>query len=158
MIFRRRGTARPMARRATLTAVGVALGAAAVGSAGVHTVLRDSLASGLTDFAIFGGLGALTAGVLAWELASNRFCPRCQRESPRQRYCATCGYDLHERPRYACTEGHQVMYEPGLCDCGRRALALRPAPVFGHAITSVVIGVALFAALAVAAMLASLIG
>lgn len=147
-----------MARRATLTAVGVALGVAAVGSTTVHAILRDSVASGVTDFVIFGGLGAVTAGVLTWELASNRYCPRCGRENARQRLCADCGYDLRERPRYACTEGHLVLYEPGMCDCGRRALLLPTTPVFGHALTSIVVGLALFAALAVAALLASLVG
>jgi hypothetical protein len=146
-----------MAVRMTLTAGGAALGVVAVGTAGVHALLRDSVAAGLTDFVIFGGLGSVTAAVLAWELASNRCCPRCQRENGRQRYCSTCGYDLHERPRYACTEGHQVLFEPGMCDCGRRVIALRPVPVFGHAITSIVIGLTLFAALGVAALLASLV-
>jgi ribosomal protein L37E/multisubunit Na+/H+ antiporter MnhC subunit len=157
MSFRRRASARPMAWRMTLTAVGIALGVVAVATAAVHAVLRDSFASGLTDFVIFGGLSAATAGVLAWELASNRRCPRCGQENGRQRSCAECGYDLQERPRYACTEGHQVLFEPGLCDCGRRAVPLRPVPVFGHALTSIVIGVALVAALAVAALLASLV-
>jgi hypothetical protein len=147
-------SARPGAVRSTFAAVVVALLASGAISAALTAAMDDSIGSGLINFAIFGGLAALTAGVLAWELASSRSCPRCGREGPRgAASCAGCGYDLSARPRFACSEGHMVSFEPGLCDCGRRLLGLRPVPVVRHALTSVWAGLALFVLLLLAAML-----
>jgi hypothetical protein len=136
---------RPLALRATLIAVGVALALSALGSAAFTIALNDSVASGMVTFLTFGGLAALTAGVLAWELASLRACPHCGLENrTRTSTCVACGYDLRARRRYACSEGHQVAYQPGLCDCGRRLLELRPAPIARHLVRAFILAVAVF--------------
>ena len=154
--FRSSPGRRPAAMRSTLTAVGVALAASAAGSVLFTVALHDTVGSGLVTFAIFGGLAALTAGVLAWELASLRVCPRCGYENAAAvAVCAGCGYDIRERPRFACTEGHRVAFEPGLCDCGRRLLALRPVPVARHALRAAWLALGFFLLVLVVAMLAS---
>jgi hypothetical protein len=135
---------RPAAVRSTTIAVSSALVLAALGSAAITIALDDTLVSGLMTFAMFGGLAALSAGVLAWEFSSRRACPRCGAESPSPRTCVACGYDLRERPRFACSEGHRVQYEAGLCDCGRRLLALRPVPVARHVARAFWLAVAVF--------------
>jgi hypothetical protein len=156
--FRPGSSRRPLAVRSTLIAVGVALGAAAVGSALFTMALRDSVGSGLVTFAVFGGLAALSAGVLAWELASLRVCPRCGLENATTTACAGCGYDVRARPRFACSEGHRVSYEPGMCDCGRRLLALRPVPVGRHALRAAWLALGVFLLVLLGAMLASAFG
>jgi hypothetical protein len=157
--LRRRAAARPTAMRTTLASVVVALCASALATVGMTAVLHDSLGSGLINFATFGSLAALTAGVLAWELTSNRVCPRCRREGERRApACATCSYDLRERPRFACTEGHALAFEPGMCDCGRRLIQLRAVPVVRHALATVGVALAVFAALVLAAVLAAVAG
>jgi hypothetical protein len=142
--------------RATLTAVAVALTVSALGTAVFTVTLGESVADGLLNFLTFGGLAALTAGVLSWELAGSRVCPRCRREGPRGAAgCANCGYDLRTRRRFACSEGHVVAYEPGLCDCGRRLLELRPVPVLRHAMHTLLLALAVVAALGIAVLLAA---
>jgi hypothetical protein len=154
--FRSASSQRPLAVRSTLLAVGVALLASALGSALFTMALHDTLGSGLVTFAIFGGLAALTAGVLAWELASLRVCPRCGLEnSGLTAACAGCGYDVQARPRFACSEGHRVVFEPGLCDCGRRLLPLRPVPMARHALRAAWLALGLFLLVLVGAMLAA---
>jgi hypothetical protein len=144
---------RPLALRLTLIAVAVALSLSALGSVAFTVALDDSVASGLVTFLTFGGLAALTAGVVAWELASLRACPRCGLENAsRMRACTACGYDLRARPRFACTEGH-VAYRPGLCDCGRRLLELRPSPIARHLGRAFLLAVAVFATAALVAVL-----
>jgi hypothetical protein len=127
---------RPMAvrTRATTTtiAITVALAVSALASMAFTVALHDTFTSGLVTFAMFGSLAALSAGVLAWEVASRRVCPRCGTESGDPASCTACGYDLRARPRFACTEGHHVAYEAGLCDCGRRLLPLRPVAIAGR--------------------------
>jgi hypothetical protein len=141
--------------RSTVTAVGVALGASALGSALFTVALDDSVGSGLITFAIFGGLAGLSAGVLAWELASLRICPRCGLENAGTAACAGCGYDVRARPRFACSEGHRVAFEPGMCDCGRRLLALRPVPVGRQALRTAWLALGVFLLILLGAMLAS---
>jgi hypothetical protein len=154
--FRSGSSQRPLAVRSTLLAVGVALLASALASAVFTVALHDTVGSGLVTFVIFGGLAALSAGVLAWELASLRVCPRCGHENRGlTAACAGCGYDVRARPRYACTEGHRVAFEPGLCDCGRRLLALRPVPVARHALRAAWLALGVFLLVLVGAMLAS---
>jgi hypothetical protein len=141
--------------RSTVTAVGVALGASALGSALFTMALDDSVGSGLITFVIFGGLAGLSAGVLAWELASLRICPRCGLENAGTAACGACGYDVRARPRFACSEGHRVAFEPGMCDCGRRLLALRPVPVGRHALRTAWLALGVFLLVLLGAMLAS---
>ena len=157
--FRRRVAARPLAMRATLTSVVVALSLSAAATAAMTALLHDSVGSGLVNFLTFGGLAALTAGVLAWELTASRYCPRCRREGERGApVCAWCSYDLRERPRFACTEGHALSFEAGMCDCGRRLIQLRPVPMARHVLATVGVALAVFAALLIAAVLAALGG
>ncbi|HEU4400038.1 MAG TPA: hypothetical protein VFU54_19640 [Actinomycetota bacterium] len=154
--FRSSQSQRPLAVRSTLLAVGVALVASALASALFTMALHDTVGAGLVTFAIFGGLAALSAGVLAWELASLRVCPRCGHENPGlTAACDGCGYDVRARPRFACTEGHRVAFDPGLCDCGRRLLALRPVPVARHALRAAWLAIGFFLLVLVCAMLAS---
>ena len=154
--FRSSSSQRPLAVRSTLLAVGVALAASALASTLFTLALHDTVGSGLVTFAIFGGLAALSAGVLAWELASLRVCPRCGHENPGlTAACAGCGYDVRARPRFACTEGHRVSFEPGLCDCGRRLLSLRPVPVARHALRAAWLALGFFLLVLVGAVLAS---
>ncbi len=154
-VFRSSPGRRSAAVRSTVTAVAVALVASALGSALFTVALHDTVGSGLVTFAMFGGLAALTAGVLAWELASLRVCPRCGFENSAMAACASCGYDVRERPRFACSEGHRVAYEPGMCDCGRRLLALRPVPVAKHALRAAWLALGFFLLVLVVAVLAS---
>ena len=153
-LFGRIAVDRPQARRSTVTAVMVALALSALGSVVYTVALHDSLASGLVTFAMFGSLAAVTAGVLAWELASNRACPRCRTEHRSDvASCSGCGYDLRGRPRYACTEGHQLAYEEGMCDCGRRLLPLPPVPLLRHVVRAVWFALALTLAFLVLGLL-----
>ena len=144
--------------RSTLVAVGVALAASALGSALFTVALDDSVGSGLITFAIFGSLAALSSGVLAWELASLRVCPRCGYENAAMTMCAGCGYDVAARPRFACSEGHRVAFEPGMCDCGRRLLALRPVPVARHAMRAAWLALGFFLLVLVVALVGSGLG
>jgi hypothetical protein len=153
--FRLGSARRPVAVRSTLTAVGVALATSALASALFTVALHDTVGSGLVTFAIFGGLAALSAGVLAWELASLRVCPRCGLENAAVAVCAGCGYDVRARPRFACSEGHRVAFEPGLCECGRRLLALRPVPVGRHAMRAAWFALGFFLLVLVVAALTS---
>jgi ribosomal protein L40E len=154
--FRSLSSQRPLAVRSTAVAIGVALAASAFGSVLFTVALHDTVASGLITFVIFGGLAAMTAGVLAWELASLRVCPRCGRENPpASAACAGCGYDVRARPRFACSEGHRVAFEPGLCDCGRRLLALRPVPIARHALRSLWLALGFLLIVLLAALLAA---
>jgi hypothetical protein len=155
---RRLVPARMGAVRVTVTAVVAVLVVSGLATAVLTVGLDESLGDGLLNFATFGGLAALTAGVLAWELASSRACPRCRHEQPRGAIrCADCGYDLHARRRYACSEGHAVAYEPGMCECGRRLLQLRPVPVLRHAMHTIWLAMAVAAALAIATLLAAVL-
>jgi len=157
--FRPSAGDRPMATRSTVIAVGVALAVSALGSMAFTMALHDTLVSGLVTFAMFGGLAALTAGVLAWEVASGRACPRCGTENAAQApACAGCDYDLRARPRFACTEGHRVAYEEGLCDCGRRLLAVRSVPVLRHALRAIWFALAFFVVFVVIGILSTLAG
>ena len=154
-VFRSSPGRRSSAVRSTLTAVVVALIASALASALFTLALHDTVGSGLVTFVMFGGLAALTAGVLAWELASLRVCPRCGFENSAMALCAGCGYDVRERPRFACSEGHRVAYDPGMCECGRRLLALRPVPVAKHALRAAWFALGFFLLVLVVAVLAS---
>jgi hypothetical protein len=145
--------------RSTLLAVGVALAISAVGSVVFTVALHDSAASGLVTFVMFGGLAGLAAGFLAWEVASNRVCPRCAREQAAAApVCAACGYDLRARPRFVCSEGHRPAFEPGLCDCGRRLVPLAPAPIGTHLLRTVWVAVGFFVAVVLVGLVLTLAG
>lgn len=82
---------------------------------------------------VYGGLLGLAAGFVAVDRLQARQCPRCTtRNLKRATACEDCGYDLVRRPRYACSEGHAVHLEPGLCDCGRRLQELEVARGIGR--------------------------
>jgi hypothetical protein len=80
---------------------------------------------------VYGGLLGLAAGFVATDRLQARQCPRCRTRqastSDGRRYrpperCARCGYDLIERPRYACPERHLAFLDDGgdgRCPCGR---------------------------------------
>lgn len=86
-----------------------------LGGAGFAAVVFDAF--------VFGGLlGA--AGVVVYidrrQAAGRRSrCPRCGLR-PQEGACDRCGYDLDERPRYACEQRHVISYDDGVCPCGRR--------------------------------------
>ena len=70
---------------------------------------------------VYGGLLGLASGFVAVDRIQARQCPRCTtRNLRRATACEDCGYDLVRRPRYTCSERHQVHLSPGMCDCGRR--------------------------------------
>jgi hypothetical protein len=76
---------------------------------------------------VYGGLVGLAAGFVTVDRMQARQCLRCRERTAGRgaERCTACGYDLVERPRYACDERHGVFLEPGLCACGRR---LKPLP------------------------------
>ena len=83
--------------------------------------LGDVLAGAL----LYGGLLGLAAGVVTHERAEAAHCLRCDATGPMRRStCDACGYDLAERPLYACELRHGRYVEAGLCDCGRRLVRL----------------------------------
>ncbi len=85
-------------------------------------MLRDASAADVAVAAVvYGGLLGLAAAFVAVDRFQARQCPRCLTRNLRGAVaCEDCGYDLERRPRYACTERHEVYLDPGLCDCGRR--------------------------------------
>ena len=138
-------SSRPAASRLTVVAVGAALLVAGSATVAVTVALHQPIRDGVLDFVVFGGLAAITAGVLTWELVGTRYCPRCGHENARKAAaCAACAYDLATRPRFACSEGHRLAYEPGMCPCGRRLLALRAPEVGRHAVNSVALALMVF--------------
>lgn len=72
---------------------------------------------------VYGGLLGLAAGFVATDRLQARQCPRCdQRHARGTERCPACGYDLVERPRYACPERHLAYLDTdgdGRCECGR---------------------------------------
>jgi hypothetical protein len=76
---------------------------------------------------VYGGLLGLAAAFVAVDRLQARQCPRCHQRNPRSRSRCDCGYDLGERPRYACEQRHAVYLEEGLCECGRRLQRLPTA-------------------------------
>lgn len=81
---------------------------------------------------VYGGLLGLAAGFVYADRAHARQCPRCGANHRRRiDVCPDCGYDLEQRPRFACEERHAVYLEPGLCACGRRLQRLPQARGIG---------------------------
>jgi hypothetical protein len=83
---------------------------------------------------VYGGLLGLTAGFVTVDRLQARRCPRCHDRAERgTRRCPVCGYDLGERPRYACDERHEIRLDDDeLCACGRRLLRLPAARGVGR--------------------------
>lgn len=142
------------------TAAAIALATVAV-VALVAWPLESSAGAVAFDAVVFGGLSAaaLVTVYVDRRQSARRAdrCPRCglrgQGRAPR---CARCGYDLVERPRYACSEQHEVTREPGVCSCGRR---LHPLPPPRHGVgvrTAVAVGAWLLAFLLGTGLLLSL--
>lgn len=77
---------------------------------------------------VYGGLLGLAAAFVTVDRLQSRQCPRChERNGRRAVVCPVCGYDLEQRPRFACDERHAAyLDDAGLCACGRR---LKPVPV-----------------------------
>lgn len=80
---------------------------------------------------VYGGLLGLAAAFVATDRLQARQCPRCAQRQPKgSEVCTTCGYDLVERPRYACDERHVAYLDDdgdGRCECGRHLRRL-PSP------------------------------
>jgi len=77
---------------------------------------------------VYGSLLGLAAGFVAVDRFHARQCGRCRERTERRALaCAACGYDLVERPRFACPQRHTIYLDEGLCACGRRLAAL-PSP------------------------------
>lgn len=115
----------------------VALSAAAPIAFGLLVLLPVALLTPITVVdavsaaVVYGGLLGLAAGFVAADRLQARQCPRCAVRQPRGRdVCAACGYDLAERPRYACSERHLAYLDDdgdGRCGCGRRVERLPSA-------------------------------
>lgn len=81
--------------------------------------LTDVVGSAL----VYGGLLGLAAGFVATDRLQARQCARCRTSHPRRAAgrCEVCGYDLEERPRYACPDRHLLFLDDGgdgRCPCG----------------------------------------
>ena len=105
----------------------VPIGLAALIMLPVSLVVGATVGEMLAASLVYGGLLGLAAGFVAVDRMHARQCPRCRQRNPGgTERCDRCGYDLVERPRYACDQRHAIYLDPGVCDCGRR---LHPLPV-----------------------------
>ena len=113
------------------------------GGHGVGDVLVGAL--------VYGGLVGLALAFVAVDRAHAWRCPRCGVEHARgASICATCGYDLGERPRYACDERHAIYLDPGTCECGRRLGPVGTARGIGReVVVAIAVGAVLLAFLLV---------
>ena len=120
---------------------------------GVAQLLHHDLGATTVSFVMFAVLFGGTAAFLGHEVAAFRRCPRCgHQQTAKPGTCPECGYDVKERPRYVCPEGHASL-EPGICDCGRRLQAYVPPDVGGRVWRMVWFGVALLVVLVVTRLL-----
>ena len=120
---------------------------------GAGQVLRHDLGATTVSFAMFGGLFGGTAAFLGHEVAAFRRCPRCgHQQTAKPGDCPECGYDVRERPRYVCSQGHAAL-DDGICDCGRRLVPYVPPDIGGRVRRMVWAGAALLVALIVAGFL-----
>lgn len=115
MTARERGTAVLIGLGCVVVAGLVAWPLESLGGAGFAAVVFDAF--------VFGGLLGAAAVVVYIDRRQaarrRQRCPRCGL-SPQDGTCARCGYDLVERPRYACEHRHRIAFEDGVCACGRR--------------------------------------
>lgn len=97
-----------------------------------HTVGRVAAAA-----LVYGGLLGLALGFVTVDRAHARRCPRCGAAHGRPAgTCPRCGYDLEDRPRFACPQRHAVYADPGLCACGRRLQRLPVARGVGREVAA----------------------
>lgn len=114
---------------AAATPVLLALVVLAIVAAGTDATAGDVVVAAI----VYGGLLGLAAGFVTVDRLQARQCPRCTTRNLRHATaCEDCGYDLVRRPRYACSERHEVHLAPGLCDCGRRLQELELARGVGR--------------------------
>jgi hypothetical protein len=125
----------PVTRAAPLTGrerrIVVAVALLPLGLAGVVVVLAGrNLGAGVGEILaavlVYGGLLGLAAGFVTIDRLHARQCPRCHERARRgAEACPACGYDLRERPRFTCDQGHgPYLDDRGLCPCGRRLVRL----------------------------------
>lgn len=120
---------------------------------GAGVALGHDMAQTTVSFVVFAALFGGTAAFVGPELVRHRTCPRCGlQQSGRVGDCDACGYDVKQRPRFVCSEGH-ASYDAGLCDCGRRRQLWTPPDVARHVRRSVLFGAALLAAMLIAGLL-----
>jgi hypothetical protein len=83
---------------------------------------------------VYGGLLGLAAAFVTVDRLQARRCPRCDRRARRgEARCPGCDYDLVDRPRFACDEGHAIhLDDTELCGCGRRLEPLPPVRGVGR--------------------------
>lgn len=138
----------PLTGRERLAAAGLAL-ACVVGSGVMAAILGVITGRGMVDVVwsavVYGGLLASAAVVVYVDRAYARQCPRCRARTSRDdARCPSCGYDVVERPRYACSEGHGPHLEGGVCPCGRRLQPVdRPRGVRPQVVASLGLGAAI---------------
>lgn len=135
----------PLTSRERWAAVGLAA-ACVVGAGAVAAVIGAITGTGTRDVAwsalVYGGLLASAAVVLYVDRIYARQCPRCGGRVERGvEICHACGYDVVSRPRFVCSEGHDVYLDPGMCPCGRRLQPTSPPRgVHGQVIATLVLG------------------
>ena len=120
---------------------------------GAGAALGHDTAQTTVSFVMFAALFGGTAAFLGTEVAHFRRCPRCgEQQTGRAGACPQCGYDVRERPQFACSEGHRS-FEPGVCECGRRRQQWVPPDIAGHVRRSLYLGGALLIAMVVTGIL-----
>lgn len=97
----------------------------------VAVVTGATVADVLGGAVVYGGLLGLAAAFVAVDRLQARQCPVCHRRQPRATARCHCGYDVADRPLYACDRRHATYLEPGVCDCGARLHRLRTARGLG---------------------------
>lgn len=118
---------RPEERRRVAIAVAAPIVLLAVGFLPFAIWGGATIGAVLGGAVVYGGLLSLAAGFVMVDREQGRQCPACGHRNGRgTECCAGCGYDLVERPRWACGERHRIHLDEGLCSCGRR---LRRLPV-----------------------------
>ena len=114
--------------------------------------IGDAIGAGVADVVVaalvYGGLLGLAAAFVAVDRFQSRQCPRCTARPRGAERCPACGYDLRDRPRYACERRHRMSFDPGMCTCGRRLLPLpTPRGIRGEIVFMLKLGVWLLALL-----------
>lgn len=141
------------ARRRAVRWGAAATAVTAVLTYGAAAALRLDLLSTTVSFLMFAALFGGTAAFVAAEVSSYARCPRCGwQQERRPGSCPRCHYDVRNRPRFVCDDGHSA-YEPGVCGCGLRRKFWQPPDLRGPIVRTLLIGAAVFAALVVTGLL-----